>query len=558
MARKRSSQSGWVWTAIPVALVLAVVGVAWGDHVSDSGRTVAANVWFLDTDVSGLEVARVEEVVAARANEILATEITVDTGDGDIGFVAGEVGFGYQSDRVVAEILSARHAGDLARRVLDWVGSPFRPVRVTDRIEYDRQAAESHLGGDLRLLLSEPVDPVITMEGANEFYVVPGAEGGRVDVADLASRLGDRNPIAGPITIDARRVGLPPSVDDGQAQTVADSLNDVTAQGVEILVGSAHVTIGPSLLRRNIEVAMTGGNIVVHFDSERLHGVLEGLIDEPVTDLEEPTIEVEDDRPRVMRRGKPPLACCEARSVRRAGELIMAGARGPIRVDPRPSDDPRLAQWASGDPVTEKVGEFTTMHQCCQSRVTNIHRIADIVRGLYLIPGETVSLNEYVGQRTRENGFVPAGAIRSGRLEDEVGGGVSQFATTIFNAAFFSGLDIPVYQAHSLYFSRYPFGREATISHPAPDLVLHNATDHPVLIWTSYTDTSITVSMYSTPNVEVEETGQRVQRWGQCTHVETDRQRTFADGRVVVDTFEALYRPAEGIDCNGNPIPRSP
>jgi hypothetical protein len=85
-----------------------------------------------------------------------------------------------------------------------------------------------------------------------------------------------------------------------------------------------------------------------------------------------------------------------------------------------------------------------------------------------------------------------------------------------------------------------------------------NTTEYPILVWTSYTDDSITVSMYSTAHILVEEIDQRTSRRGACTHVETDRQRTYPDGRVVVDTFLADYRPAEGIDCNGNPIPRPP
>jgi vancomycin resistance protein YoaR len=181
--------------------------------------------------------------------------------------------------------------------------------------------------------------------------------------------------------------------------------------------------------------------------------------------------------------------------------------------------------------------------------------MADLVRGVYLVPGETLSLNEFVGPRTVENGFFAAGAIRQGHLIQEVGGGVSQFATTIFNAAYFAGMDFEEYRSHTIYFSRYPYGREATISNPAPDLVMTNTTDFPILIWTSYTDQSITVSTYSTNHIVVAELDQRTSRRGACTHVETDRQRTYPDGRVVVDTFVADYRPAEGIDCSGNPIP---
>ena len=64
-------------------------------------------------------------------------------------------------------------------------------------------------------------------------------------------------------------------------------------------------------------------------------------------------------------------------------------------------------------------------------------------------------MNGHVGRRTTENGFVAAGAIRNGEHVSEVGGGVSQFATTLFNAAYFAGLDITTYQAHSEYFD-YP------------------------------------------------------------------------------------------------------
>jgi vancomycin resistance protein YoaR len=260
----------------------------------------------------------------------------------------------------------------------------------------------------------------------------------------------------------------------------------------------------------------------------------------------------------VLTPGEAPPVCCEAGVGEWLGQQILAGSTGPFGLQSRPTVDPALTAWADGSLIVENVGEFTTPHNCCESRVRNIQRIADIVRGVYLVPGETLSLNEYVGPRTAENGFIAAGAIRQGHLIQEVGGGVSQFATTIFNAAYFAGLDINEYRSHSLYFSRYPYGREATISNPAPDLVMTNTTAHPVLIWTSYTDTSITVSMYSTKNVEVAEIGQRTSSRGACTHVETDRQRTFTDGRVVVDTFIADYRPAEGIDCNGNPIPEPP
>jgi hypothetical protein len=129
--------------------------------------------------------------------------------------------------------------------------------------------------------------------------------------------------------------------------------------------------------------------------------------------------------------------------------------------------------------------------------------------------------------------------------------GVSQFTTTLFNAAFFAGLDFGEYQAHSIYFQRYPYGREATLSYPHPDLQIRNNTPYGVLIWPTYTDTSITVTLYSTKHVSVEQTGQTKTLQGVCDRVRTERTRTYDDGRQVVDAVFAVYRPREGVNCSG-------
>ena len=154
--------------------------------------------------------------------------------------------------------------------------------------------------------------------------------------------------------------------------------------------------------------------------------------------------------------------------------------------------------------INELVATFTTEHACCQGRVTNIQRMADLVDGTLLAPGDEFSINEDIGPRTTDLGFTTGGMIDRGQLVDVVGGGVSQFATTLFNAAWFGGYDIPDWQNHSFYISRYPVGREATLHYPSIDLVIHNNSPHGMLFKTSYTDTSITVSIYGTNWVEVE------------------------------------------------------
>ena len=143
--------------------------------------------------------------------------------------------------------------------------------------------------------------------------------------------------------------------------------------------------------------------------------------------------------------------------------------------------------------VSHVIAQFTTYYECCQNRVKNIHRIADIVDGAIIMPEESFELNEYVGERTVKKGFVPAGALFFGEHVDNVGGGVSQFATTLYNAAYWSGLWIENHKPHSQYFSRYPEGIEATVSWKYPTLRFTNDYTTPIVIKTKHTNTSVTV-----------------------------------------------------------------
>ena len=265
----------------------------------------------------------------------------------------------------------------------------------------------------------------------------------------------------------------------------------------------------------------------------------------------------------VIRPDRPGKVCCGGDASVTINTALHAGDRtvdlelidGPADFTVAEADGWGITQavggnnaWRNGAPTTAEPG-FTTYHSAGGARVINIHRIADLVRGAVVAPGDSFSVNGHVGKRTAEKGFVPAGAISNGEHVDEIGGGVSQFATTTFNAAYFAGLDIVESQAHSEYFDRYPRGREATMGYPDPDLVFTNNTPYGILIWTSYTDTSLTVTLYSTPHATAEQTAITEGTSGSCRVVTTTRTRTFPDGHTEKDTFRARYRPGPGQSC---------
>ena len=149
--------------------------------------------------------------------------------------------------------------------------------------------------------------------------------------------------------------------------------------------------------------------------------------------------------------------------------------------------------------VKQVVGEFFTPYNG-GARVSNIRRAAEIL-DQYIIPAHAeFSLNKALGERTLARGFVEAPMIgEGGRLKDAVGGGVSQVATTTFNAAFFSGLKLIAHTPHSFWITRYPKGREATVSWGGPELIFQNDWDAPIVILTHTTDAGITVQMLSDP-----------------------------------------------------------
>lgn len=193
--------------------------------------------------------------------------------------------------------------------------------------------------------------------------------------------------------------------------------------------------------------------------------------------------------------------------------------------------------------IKEPVSTFTSFFSPGQSRVKNIHRIADLVDGVVVGPGQSFELNKHVGRRTRKNGFTDGGAIQEGQMVREVGGGVSQFATTFYNAAWFSGVLIPEHKAHSQYFSRYPAGREATLNYPGVNLKIVNDTPYAILIDTSHTSSSVTVTFWSTKYWDVEsERGKCLCVSHAAFPVTWTRTRTNPEGKSEKWTVTTYYQ----------------
>ncbi len=545
-----------VWVTIVVALAaFAAVGLGWSEHVAAAGTVVAANVRYAGMPVEGMPADEVESLVADRAIDLLSRNLTLVVDGQEVSVPISELGFKYDSEDTTEAIVAARHSGQPWDQFAAWVAGPLVEQSVGETWSFDPELATATLASLQGLRPKPAVEPRLSSEGSEAVEVVPGQMGTIVDIESLVRALGRMNLLDPPQELETELIDEPPTIPDDNAQGTADEVNEMTRAGALVSIQGHSRLISAKELRDRLIVTANGEGFETVFNQVSLQALLEDKFPQPVSDFKDPVFDVDDGQVQVVTPGVPYQICCEADAAQQVAQGVLGGSAGPFELTAKTDDDPMIEAWANGSMIVEPVGTFTTKHSCCEARVNNIHRMADLVRGVYLLPGETFSMNEFVGPRTKANGFVFAHAIRQGHLVDEVGGGVSQFVTTTFNAAYFAGLDFDEYRSHTLYFSRYPFGREATLGIPHPDLILRNTTGYPILMWNSYSGTTLTVTIYSTKHIEVEELGQRTSKAGACTHVETDRQRTYPDGKVVVDTIVADYRPGEGLDCAGQPTP---
>jgi len=125
---------------------------------------------------------------------------------------------------------------------------------------------------------------------------------------------------------------------------------------------------------------------------------------------------------------------------------------------------------------------YRTYYAGTADRITNLQLGVRAFDGTLVAPGGTFSLNDSIGERTVERGFRPAPVIIGNEYAEEVGGGTSQVATTVFNAAWEAGLEITERHPHSLYISRYQLGRDATVYWPSLDLKFENDTSSWLLV----------------------------------------------------------------------------
>jgi len=503
-----------------------------------------------DVDVGGMTSDELDAEFDVINSFISTAPVYIETPGAAYQIDAERLGLALDRRATRAALLESGREGISVLRPFSWLSAMFTKHDVEAVLRLDPSAAEAGLAAVSKTISVQPGEPTLMLTNGR-LELEPGAAGSILDVQQLVRDLSAKLPSEPFTEIFVDAVTTTDSMIDVEIQSLVDRINGATTRDIEFIVNGLSVRARPDEFRSWVQLDLTGEDYRARLNTEVMYRWINAAAGIAQGDIDTRALIVNGSQIRLP--GANAVMCCHAEVGQQVIDAVLTGTAS-IGLNLIADDLTPLADLG----ISELIGEFTTEHPSDQDRVINIQRMADIVRGAVIEPGETFSLNGYVGERTQGTGFVPAGVIYNGVFAEDVGGGVSQFATTLFNAAFFGGLDFVQYQPHSIYIDRYPFGREATVSWPSVDLKIRNPTDFPVLIWTEYTSTSITVKLFGTATVSGEQTGQTTESLNECTRVRTERTRTYADGRVETDSVGATYQPSEGRDCDGNPTEPPP
>lgn len=179
-------------------------------------------------------------------------------------------------------------------------------------------------------------------------------------------------------------------------------------------------------------------------------------------------------------------------------------SRGPertelIRSKVYPQVDSELLAAIRQKPI----GSYATYYNSGnKNRAHNMALASKSINNYVVFPGETFSFNRVVGKRTTERGYLRAPVIVRGELSEDIGGGICQVSSTLYNAIDRAGLQIVQRYSHSRHVPYVLPGRDATVSWDGPDFAFRNPYNQPVLIRSFAGGGTMFVAIYSSDTID--------------------------------------------------------
>ena len=482
-SQQRRQRSVWK----PIIAVVALLAIGAG-AVLYLGRPadgqLPAGTQIAGVAVGGKTPDEAIELVRAHGSKVVGLGLVFQAGNKQFTIDPAEILLRPDAARAVA--LAAGESGfvDRIKGRLGLVEPRNLPLTYTFNTNAYAQATVP-----VRQALSiDPKSAAVSAAEAGSFVVAPAVAGQRADVDAMRSAVRHLEE-SGPI-IEVPTIAVAPSISTAVAQSAADQATTFVGTTHAVNLQGASKTLPQDVISRSVEFLQQASSIRFAIKRPVLRAYFSKVFGTVETPPRDAIFTVNpDNEVRIIggRNGRG----VDVDTLAKTWEGDPGQHITPITVGVREPDMTNERARTLG--VKEVVSAYFTPYTG-GARVTNIKRGAEIMDQFLIPAGATFSLNDSLGERTLQRGFVAAPMIGEGNvLKDSVGGGVSQVATTIFNAAFFAGLKLIAHTPHSFWIPRYPKGREATVSWGGPELVFKNNWDAPIIIVTRTGVEGITV-----------------------------------------------------------------
>jgi len=484
---------------IAVGALFAILLTAYGLTRWTSAGEVMGRVQLAESELGGRTEAEANDTVRALEVRRLARRAHFSVDANEVELEPGYTGFTIDIDDVVDEAMTVGREGNFANQFLWWLTNIFSTTELEVEATVSDAALEQLFNEWDTQVIDKPINAgSVVLEEGELVPVYPETGVGvqrepAYDVVLDALVAGDGEPREIP-TVTVEPVLTRADVD----QAFADAL-EMLAGPITLTYEGADAVIEVSQLQEAFvseTVTNSPPEIVNSFDAAIIDTYLEPIRAEFESAPVNAEFKINDDNTVSVIPGRNGTRIDESETADRLYEASKTSSRTAELPIVEGAEPERTTEYLESLRVEHLVAQFTTYHACCEPRVTNIHQIANAVDGALVLPGQTFSLNDHVGERTVDKGYVDAGSIVAGEIVDTIGGGTSQFTTTMYNTVFWGGYQDVEHQPHSYYFSRYPEGIEATLFWRSIDLKFRNNREHAILIDTRYTDTSITVRFF--------------------------------------------------------------
>ena len=526
-----------------------------------TGSGVPRGTEVLGVDIGGLTTREAEAKLEKELPSVTTRTVTVTAGGQAFELDASKSGLSVDAKETVARAGTRSLAPAELLPALFGATERLQPVLAVDEVALaeavERIAAEVDKKGR--------EGKIRFVDGAAK--ATKGREGRTLDVAGTTAALrqayqSGASDVTAPVTISVPEIGA------GAVETAMREFAQPAMSGpVTINVNGKPVVLTPTRLDEYLTMVPAEHALRAELDAESLAEDLSEESKKLVKAPKDATFKFVKNKPKVV----PSEVGEEIDPDALVPTLLVALASATewtVDAVLRDAEPELTTETLRALGVKEMISSFRTFYPYAPYRVTNIGRAAELIHNSIVLPGETWSLNQTVGERTADNGFVKGYVINKGRFAEDLGGGVSQSATTVFNAVFFAGLKAVEHHPHSLYISRYPPGREATVAFGAKDLRFEN--DSPTGVWirakhrvgsleiqfwgTKQYDKveSITGPRYNTRSPKtIYSTDPKCEPQVPSTGFDIDVQRVFVkDGKEVRrEKFHTSYLPTDKIIC---------